>query len=73
MEPSSGYIESKKLLEEKYGDPYKVSNAYLSKVTNWPILKSGDDAALDKFATFLTQCQNAMESLSYLVICNKDK
>ena len=68
MEPDSGYIESKRLLEEKYGDPYKVSNAYLTKVTNWPIIKSGDDSALDKFATFLTQCLNAMRSLSYLVI-----
>ena len=50
MEPSSGYIESKRLLEEKYGDPYKVSNVYLTRVigrflsltTNWPILKSDD-------------------------------
>lgn len=68
MEANKVYTKSKKLLNEKYGDPYKISNAYLKKVTDWPTLRSGDDAALDRFAIFLTQCLSAMESLSYLVI-----
>ncbi|XP_028418430.1 uncharacterized protein LOC114543776 [Dendronephthya gigantea] len=68
MEANAGYAESKRLLKEKYGDPYKVSNAYLKRMTDWPILRSGDDNALERFATFLTQCLSAMESLSYLSI-----
>jgi hypothetical protein len=67
MEPDAGYVEAMKLLNEKYGDPYKVSNAYLKKVNDWPTLRPGDDNALEKLAIFLTQCLSAMESLSYLV------
>ncbi|CAB4008789.1 Hypothetical predicted protein [Paramuricea clavata] len=67
MEPDAGYVEAMKLLNEKYGDPYKVSNAYVKKVNDWPILRPGDDNALEKLAIFLTQCPSAMESLSYLV------
>ena len=57
MEPSLGYAESKRLLDEKYGDPYQVSNAYLAQVTNWPALKPGDDVALDIFL-FNSFCYN---------------
>ena len=68
MDPDSGYAEAKPLLKEKYGDPYRISNAFIKKVTEWPILKPYDDAGLDRFSTFLTQCCSAMESLSYLSI-----
>ena len=65
MEPKAGYAESKKLLNDDYGDPYKVSNSYLKTHLDHP---SGDDGALERFAIFLTQCLSAMESLSYLLI-----
>lgn len=68
METHAGYVEAKKLLNENHRDPYKVSNAYLKKVTDWPTVKSGDDNSLEKFAIFLTQCLSAVESLSYLLI-----
>ena len=67
-DPSLGYPQAMDLLKERYGDPYKVSNAYIKKVQDWPILKSGDDSALERLANFLTQCVSAMESLSYLSI-----
>lgn len=65
MEPKAGYAESKKLLNDKYGDPYKVSNSYLKTHLDHP---SGDGGALERFAIFLTQCLSVMESLSYLLI-----
>ena len=68
MTAHGGYAEAKKLLKEKHGDPYKVSNAYLRKVTEWLTLKSGDNNSLERFAIFLTQSLTALESLSYLVI-----
>ena len=67
-EATAGYPEAKKLLREKYGDPYKISNAYIKKVSDWPVIIPGDDAALDHLSTFLTQCVCAMESISYLSI-----
>ena len=68
MDADIGYLTAKKLLDDKYGDPYVVSNAYLKKVLEWPSIKTGDDAAVDRLATFLEQCLSAMTSLSYLNI-----
>ena len=68
MDPDSGYAKAKTLLKEKYGDPYRISNAFMKEVTEWLILKPYDDAGLDRLSTFLTQCCSAMESLSYLSI-----
>ena len=65
---NSGYIEAKKLLKEKYGDPYKISNAYIKKIKDWPYIRSGDELALDRLSIFLGQCQSAMSTLTYLSI-----
>lgn len=35
----NGYLEAKKLLSEKYGDPYKISNAYIKKINKWPRIR----------------------------------
>ena len=68
VDANEGYFEAKRLLKEKYGDPYKISNAYLKKATEWPNIKAGDETALDRFSVFLTQCISAMTSLSHLSI-----
>ena len=62
------YAEDMKLLVEKYGDPYKIANAYIKKVNDWPCIRQRDDQALDRFATFLTQCRSAMSEITFLSI-----
>jgi len=57
LDRNSGYIEAKKLLKEKYGDPYKISNAYIKKINEWPHIRSGDELALDRLSIFLGQCR----------------
>ncbi|KAK3717695.1 hypothetical protein QZH41_001099 [Actinostola sp. cb2023] len=37
-DPELGYPEAKKLLKDKYGDPYKISNAYIKKAAEWPVI-----------------------------------
>ena len=32
LDRNSGYFEAKKLLKEKCGEPYKISNAYIKKI-----------------------------------------
>lgn len=54
LDNDSGYPEAKGLLKEKYGDPYKISNAYIERINQWPCIRLGDELALDRFATFLT-------------------
>ena len=63
-----GYPEAKALLQEKYGDPYKISNSYIKKASDWPMIQAGDNSALDEFSTFLCSCVSAMESMKYLSI-----
>ena len=62
MTANHGYSKAKRLLKEKYGDMYKISNAYVKKVTDWPAIHPVDDVALDRYSTFLT---NASVSLGH--------
>ena len=57
LDGQNGYTKAMKLFVEKYGDPYKISNGYIKKFEDWPYVKQGDHQALDRFATFLSQCQ----------------
>ena len=68
LHSQNGYAEAMKLLFEMYGDRYKIANAYIKKVNDWPCISQGDDQALDRFATFLTQCLSAMSELTFLSI-----
>lgn len=38
MHPDAGYVEERKLIEDKYGNPYNISNAFIKKITEWPML-----------------------------------
>ena len=69
-EPDEGYTEARKLLDKEYGDPYKVSNAFLQKLSNWPIIKFDDGPGLKRFSLFLLKCKNAMKSNSHLTVLN---
>lgn len=66
MDPDQGYPEAKRLLKERFGDKYKISVAYLDKALNWPAIKADDTKALEAYALFLTNCNNAMSDLQYL-------
>lgn len=39
MDPDAGYIEARRLLQKEYGDPYKISTAYLNKILHWDPIK----------------------------------
>ena len=65
-----GYYEAKELLSQRYGDPYIISNAYIRKVTEWPVIGNNDTKSLEQFGTFLTRCKSAIGSLSYLNVLN---
>jgi len=70
LDSNSGYTEAKKLLKEKYRDPYKISNAYIKKINEWPYMWSGDELALDRLSIFLGQCRSVMSTLTFLSILN---
>ena len=53
-----------------YGDPYKVSTAYMKRLTEWPILKYDDGPALKSSYIFLSKCNCAMKTISHLAVLN---
>ena len=66
MDPEAGYTEARRLLQKEYGDPYKISTAYLNKIIHWPPVRYDDNQALKRLSIFLTKCNIAMRSISYM-------
>ena len=63
IEPDEGYKEARRLLQKECGDPYKVSTAYMKRLTEWPILKYDDGPALKSFYIFISKCHRAMKTI----------
>lgn len=70
IEPDEGYTEARKLLQREHGDPYKVSNAFMQKLSSWPVIKYDDGLALKRFSFFLTKCNNAMKTITHVTVLN---
>lgn len=66
MDPAIGYFVARKLLNDKYGDPYVIWNAYLKRITESSSIKNVDGTALDRLATVCTVY--AMMLLSHFII-----
>ena len=66
MDPLLGYKTAKALLEDRFGNPFKVAMAYLNEVTNGPQVRRHDSKALLAFADKLRDCTNGLESIGYL-------
>ena len=66
MDPLLGYQTAKALLEDRFGNPFKVATAYFNEVTNGPPVRPHDSKALLAFADKLRDCTNGLESIGYL-------
>ncbi|XP_033127591.1 uncharacterized protein LOC117125239 [Anneissia japonica] len=66
MSDERGYLEARRLLQERYGQPHKVAAAHLQRLLDWPIIKPEDGPALQRFSTQLTSCTNTLEEIGYL-------
>ena len=59
------YSEAKACLVRRFGDKYKISEAFKRKIRDWPVIRPGDGEGLQK-SDFLQHCDTAMASISYL-------
>lgn len=66
MDPSEGYKEARRLLEKEYGDPFKVSMAYVNKALGWSPVRPDDASGLKRLSLFSIKCKNAMMSMSHM-------
>ena len=46
MDPNRGYQNAKKMLQNNYGNEYKIASAYIERALNWPVIKAEDPKAL---------------------------
>ena len=69
-----GYKEAKRLLDERFGSKYKVSNSWINKVSNGPPIKPNDREALMDLADDLQNCEITLRATGRLnQVNNEDK
>ena len=66
MNPERGFSVAKELLQEHFGNPYKIAAAYMEKALAWEMIKSEDTKSLQTYCLFLRGCCNVMEELPYV-------
>ena len=70
FETEDAYDKAKEILEERYGDSFRVAEAFRDKLDKWPKIAGRDSTGLRKFADFLKQCQMAMSMTPGLEVLN---
>ena len=73
LSTDDAYDKARALLDERYGDPFIIANAFRSKLDSWPKINVRDPNALLKFSDFLKQCLSAMQTITSLHILNDNQ
>ncbi|KAG1651579.1 hypothetical protein GQR58_026910 [Nymphon striatum] len=60
----NSYAKAIELLNQRYGHPYRISEAYRRALEKWTNVYSGEQ--LLKLADFMRQCEVGMETMEYL-------
>ena len=62
LSTEDSYEKARALLDQRYGDPFVIANAFRGKIDSWPKINARDSQSLLKFADFLKQCLAAMNT-----------
>ena len=60
------YKEAKGLLKREFGDPFKIANAHITKLSSWQPIRANDGSALQNFSIALDQAKSAMKGTSHM-------
>ena len=66
MSPSAGYVKARALLKERFGDDYKISEMWVKKVTEGPVVRHGEGRCLQELADDLRSCKETLEAMNKL-------
>lgn len=66
MNTGNGYKQAKKLLAQKFGDPYHVAESFKSRLRGWARICEGESSGIQEFSDFLIRCREAMKSMRYM-------
>ena len=58
-----GYMEARRLLDERYGSSHRVVDAYIQRLNDWNRISPGDVEELDRLTLFLVEIKHAMTDL----------
>ena len=53
-----GYDNAKKLLQQRYRNPYRIMSMYRKEIKAWRLLKNSDGGSFQKFYNFLLKCES---------------
>ena len=70
LEPDEGYEEANKLLAERFGDKFKVTNSWIRK--DRPVIKAEDREALQDLADDLKNCEITLKATGRLAQINNE-
>ena len=70
LNSADAYNDAKKLLEERFGNPFVLANAYRLKLDNWRVIHGTDHNGLREFSDYLRQCRVAIKSIPSLSVLN---
>ena len=62
MSPSAGYVKARALLKERFGDDYKISEMWVKKVTEGPVVRHGEGRCLQELADDHRSCKETLRS-----------
>ena len=60
------YIEARKILDDRFGDPYDIADAYIDKLEKWSQIDPNDSKGLRKYSDFLRQVTVAKQTFTEL-------
>ena len=73
LDSEHAYRDARKILSDRFGNPFLVANAYCKKICEWPKIQPNKGTSLRKFSDFLLHCQLAMKEIKYLKVLNDPK
>jgi len=72
LDADKGYETARKLLEKRFGDKYLVTNAWISRVADGPVIGPNDREALQDLADDLENCEIVLNVAGRLNEINSD-
>ena len=65
LETSDAYTQAKKVLADRFGNPFLIADAYRKKINEWPKIPPNEEANLQKYSDFLLHCQTTAKEIKY--------
>ena len=66
MEPSAGYEKARRILQERFGNKWCISETWVKRITNGPVIKSNEPRSLEDLADDVRCCVENLKAMNML-------